>query len=178
MKCLSGVGPWCEDCMGKIPAEPCDPDKEREQAEAGEQVALADNAALVDGLKDTLEAACEADTELNPLVKNAVAKANRLLSQPHPGDSVREELERLRADAAMRDPNGLWLGECGHIWDIRKSGKECPVCKEIGQAQTEAKRLRTALAVAQSLVLSGDPITQAERITINTALNAGKEDGE
>jgi hypothetical protein len=59
-----------------------------------EKVAEADSAALVDGLKDALEAACEADTELNTMVKNAVTKAEALLSQPHPGDELLAKLER------------------------------------------------------------------------------------
>jgi rubrerythrin len=139
----------------------------REQAEA-------DVVALVDGLRKSQvlwrPSVYEPRCQKAPAVSEATQLVAELLSQPHPGDPLREELERLRADAAMRDPNGLWRGECGHIWDKRKRGEECPVCREL-------KRLREALeALAAHCESESVFVPMRMALQVRQALNEGKED--
>jgi hypothetical protein len=169
---------------------------ERTRAEQAE----ADNAALMEGLEAikgfaTRKADHYTADFLDELLERVVGMASMILSQPHPGDAIREELERLRADAAMRDPFSLYIGKCGHIWNIRKSGEECPTCREIVQAQTEAWEVRGMLTrceidlahIKRVLLLTlqrpASEIVQEIEGAYHTAsllldaLNAGKEDG-
>jgi rubrerythrin len=106
--------------------------------------AEADNAALIEvkGAAGFIWVTCAGLLPSEQLMR--LAKALQACQGPHPGNDLRQllatalaEVERLKADATMRDPQGLWQGDCGHIWDRRKNGSECPVCKELVRVKAQ-----------------------------------------
>jgi hypothetical protein len=99
-------------------------------------------------------------------------KIDKALLRPHPGDHLREELKRLRTEAAMRDPNGLWQGKCGHIWYKRKHGEECPVCRELKGYRGALERVCKATCEWGSAEGKDSPCNACH---VKQALNAGKE---
>jgi hypothetical protein len=140
---------------------------ERTRAERAE----ADNAALV-GLLKKLAPALEQFCQFGG---GSWLDALTIINSPHPGDPLREELKRLRTEAAMRDPNGLWQGKCGHIWYKRKHGEECPVCRELKGYRDALERVCKATCEWGPAEGKDSPCNACH---VKQALNAGKEQVE
>jgi tRNA C32,U32 (ribose-2'-O)-methylase TrmJ len=91
--------------------------------------------------------------------QQTLTELERILSQPHPGDPLREELEGLRTQA--------------------RTGKTSIdiLLRRLSQAQTEAQQLRGLLREAcRRCDHQGDDILLAcKSCSIEAALNAGKE---
>jgi hypothetical protein len=125
-----------------------------EQAEAREQVALADNAALVE--------ACEKHDVHCP-----VGGLGWVGDEPHPGDAIREELERLR---------DMHSGEAGLT--MEQVCDAIQPCRRARDAQAEAKRYREGMRgfCRQECAHWGPGCTDPKKqCPIYQALNAGKE---
>lgn len=95
-----------------------DRDALQERAERAE----ADSAALVDGLEEACHNCTIGDGECR---KDGKCIVPELLSQPHPGDPIREELERLRCDAGRSERRASKLIEAmGYVFWALESCEE------------------------------------------------------
>lgn len=66
--------------------------------------------------------------------------------------AVLDELERLRAQEAVRGNMGIYRGGCGHFWDSTENGIErCPVCNDTDE-QTRVRRRRCARSARERTV--------------------------
>jgi hypothetical protein len=107
--------------------------KLRERAEAKAQVVEADNAALMERGKHLLDEIDQGPPYHNIVQATAIQQMKALFSQSHPGDPLREELERLRKETT--DPSRINL--------LRATQREASsLCIQLAGMKAEAERYR------------------------------------